>query len=270
MGERWRPAAALHTMRTITALALTLLAATLHADSHRAKATQTPDFMQTDREGGFAKGGSQYCAPVAVSNSLMYLAANGYDDLRPEGTAKRAQIALIRTLASKEYMSTSPTMGTDPDRVLAGIEAYVNDAGYSIEELSFEGWRPVPEEYAYSELPDLDDVRTAIADAQSAVWLNVGWYTYDEDTGDYKRSGGHWVTVVGYVGDDLLIHDPQPAAGSAARTQRISFEEIAEGQLTGRYPNLPRDAAGYYEVGGEMVSGKKTCILDGVVFLKLE
>jgi hypothetical protein len=257
-------------MRKPALLALTLLAATLHADAYRAKATKTPDFMQTDREGGFANSGSQFCAPVAVSNSLMYLAANGYEDLRPEGSAKRAQIALIRTLSSNEYMNTSPTRGTDPDQVLSGIETYVNDAGYSIAELSFEGWRPVPDEYAYSELPDLDDIRTAIVDEQSAVWLNVGWYTYNENTGDYTRSGGHWVTVVGYVDDDLLIHDPQPAAGSAPRTQRVSFDEIVEGQLTGRYPNLPRDAAGYYELGGEMVSGKKTCILDGVVFLKLE
>ncbi|HYH09387.1 MAG TPA: hypothetical protein VEK11_20235 [Thermoanaerobaculia bacterium] len=258
-------------MRIATAaLLLTFSATALSADSHRAKVAQTPDFLQTDREAGFAKGGSQFCAPTAVSNSLMWLAANGYDDLRPEGNTKRAQIAMIRTLSGRNYMNTSPTRGTDVEQVLAGVETYVTENGYTIEELSFEGWRPVPEEYHYSEHPDLDDVKASIADEQSAVWLNVGWYTYDEDTGDYRRSGGHWVTVVGYVDDDLLIHDPQPGAGSSLRTQRISFEEITEGRLTGGYPNLPRSAEGYYEVGGEMVTGSKTCILDGVVFLKLE
>ena len=257
-------------MRKLTTLALAFVAVALHADSHRAKVAHTPDFLQTDKDGGFAKGGTQFCAPVAISNSFMWLAANGYDELRPEGNAKRAQIAMIRALSGREYMNTSPTRGTDPDQVLEGIASYVNDSGYTIEELSFEGWRPVPEEYHYSEMPDLDDVKASIVDEQSAVWLNVGWYDYDEDSGDYKRTGGHWVTVVGYDGEDLLIHDPQPGAGSSFRTQRISFEEIGEGRLTGRYPNLPRDAAGYYEVGGEMVTGRKTCILDGVVFLRLE
>ena len=78
------------------------------------------------------------------------------------------------------------------------------------------------------------------------------------------------MTVVGYDGDDLLIHDPSPAAGSGFRTQRISLEELSEGRLTGKQKNLPRPAAGYYEVGGEMAAGGKTCLLDGAVFLRLE
>ena len=79
------------------------------------------------------------------------------------------------------------------------------------------------------------------------------------------------MTVVGYAGDDLLMHDPSPSAGSAFRTQRVSFEELTEGRLTGKQKNLPRDAAGYYEVGGGMAVAKGyTCILDGAVFLRLE
>ena len=255
------------------AVALILVTAPLGGAgrAHRAKAAETPDFLQTDREAGFANSGTQYCAPTAVSNSLMWLAANGYDDLRPEGTAKRAQIAMIRTLAGAGCMKTSPSIGTDGAQLLRGVEAYVTEAGYTIEELSHEGWRRVPSDYDAGEFPDLDDIRGSIANDRSAVWLNVGWYTYDDESGDYRRTGGHWVTVVGYVGDDLLIHDPSPAAGSRFRTQRISLEELEEGRLTGKYANLPRDAAGYYEVGGEMaVASGRTCILDGVVFLRLE
>lgn len=236
---------------------------------HRAKAAGTPDFLQTDREAGFAKSGSQFCAPTAVSNSLMWLAANGYDDLRPSGANKRAQIAMIRSLS--KAMNTSPSLGTDAAQLLSGVEDYVTEAGYGIAELSYEGWRPVPSDYEAGELPDLDDIRNAIADEQSAVWLNVGWYTWDEDEEAYVRKGGHWVTVVGYKGDDLLIHDPSPAAGSGFRTQRISLEELTEGDLTGPQTNLPRPAAGYYEVGREMaVAAGYTCILDGAVFLRLE
>ena len=254
------------------ALSLFFAAAPLAAakNAYRAKAAEIPDFLQTDREAGFANAGSQYCAPTAVSNSLMWLGANGYDDLRPEGSEKRAQTEMIRALSGKRFMKTSPAIGTDPAQLLHGVEGYVTAAGYSIAELSYEGWRPVPSDYDAGEFPVLDDIRNAIADDQSAVWLNVGWYTYDEESGHYARTGGHWVTVVGFDGDDLLIHDPAPSAGKGFRTQQISLEEIAEGQLTGRQENLPRDAAGYYEVGGEMATGGKTCILDGVVFLRLE
>ena len=199
----------------------------------------------------------------------MWLAANGYDELRPSGGDKRAQIAMIRGLS--KAMSTSAAVGTDAAQLLRGVESYVTEIGYGIEELSYEGWRPVPSDYEAGELPVLDDIRTYIADERSAVWLNVGWYKWDEDSGDYARKGGHWVTVVGYDGEDLLIHDPSPSAGSGFRTQRVSLEEIAEGQLTGNQKNLPRDATGYYEVGGEMaVAAGYTCIVDGAVFLRLE
>jgi hypothetical protein len=249
-------------------LAFTPLAAAPNAS--RVRAAETPDFLQTDRDAGFAKSGSQYCAPTAVSNSLMWLAAHGYEGLRMRGKVKnkRAQIAMIHSLA--EVMGTSPSVGTDAAQLLKGVESYVTEAGYSIGELSYEGWRPVPSDYDAGEMPVLDDIRNAIADDQSAVWLNVGWYDWDEDSGDYERKGGHWVTVVGFEGDDLLIHDPSPSAGASPRTQRVSFEEIAEGRLTGNQKNLPRDAAGYYEVGGEMATGNSTCVLDGAVFLRLE
>ena len=250
---------------------LALLLCSARADAQRSahRASSTPDFLQTDREGGFAGSGSQFCAPTAVSNSLMWLAANGYDDLRPSGAAKRAQIAMIKSLSRS--MNTSPSTGTDAAQLLRGVEAYVTEAGYSIGELSYEGWRPVPSDYEAGEFPVLDDIRSAIDDEQSAVWLNVGWYTWDDDEEAYVRNGGHWVTVVGYDGDDLLIHDPSPSAGSGFRTQRVSLEELTEGDLAGRQPNLPRPAAGYYELGGEMaVAAGKSCILDGAVFLRLE
>jgi hypothetical protein len=261
------------TMRPVlllVSLALTVAAAAQPA-VHRAKVRAIPDFLQTDPEAGFARSGSQFCAPTAVSNSFMWLADHGYDDLRPSGRGKKGQIAMIRTLSGPEYMKTSPKIGTDVAQVLTGIAGYVDDAGYSVAELSYTGWRPAPEDYVAGELPDLDSIKAAVADDASAVWLNVGWYTWDEESGDYLRSGGHWVTVVGYTEDELLIHDPSPSAGSGFRTQAITLEEISEGRLTGNQRNLPRSAEGYYEVGGEMaLPSGVTCILDGAVVLTLE
>ena len=261
-------------MRTfVPIIALLLFPVVLSAQttSQRSKARSTPDFLQTDREGGFARGGTQFCAPTAVSNSLMWLAANGYDDLIPSGSGKEAQIEMIRTLSGPDYMKTSPTGGTDVATVISGIETYVTEAGYSIAELSYEGWRPAPDDALAGEYPLLEDIQNGIAGDQGAVWLNVGWYRYDEDTDEYTRGGGHWVTVVGYAGDDLLIHDPSPSAGAGFRTHRITLEELSSGELKGSHPNLPISASGYYEVGGEMVVADGwTCILDGAVFLVLE
>jgi hypothetical protein len=238
---------------------------------HRAKVSAVPDFLQTDRDAGFAKSGSQFCAPAAVSNSLMWLADHGYRNLRPSGSAKAAQIAMIRKLSGPRFMKTSPSIGTDVTQVLTGVETYIAEAGYSISELKYEGWRPVPRGVVSSKYPDLGDIKAAVADDRRAAWLNVGWYSYDEESGDYVRSGGHWVTVVGYDHDDLLIHDPSPAAGAGFRTQRVTLEELTEGRLSGQQRNLPRSAKGYYEAGGEMaVASGKTCILDGVVLLTLE
>jgi hypothetical protein len=253
--------------------AIALFSVTLLAQpaSYRAKVQNTPRFLQTDRDAGFENAGDQYCAPTAVSNSLMWLANHGYRKLKPAaGSEKAAQILMIKQLADSDLMNTNPEKATDVSEVIAGVQGYVENAGYEIDTLQYSGWRPAPDDAASGEYPDLDSVKEAIADPHGAAWLNVGWYRYNESSGNYARSGGHWVTVVGYDGDDLLIHDPSPRAGSGFSTQRITLEAIEEGQLTGRQTNLPRSAEGYFIVGGEMkVSKNVTCILDGAVVMKL-
>jgi hypothetical protein len=239
--------------------------------SDRAKVQSTPRFLQTDRDAGFENAGDQYCAPTAVSNSLMWLANHGYRKLKPSAASeKAAQIRMIKLLADADLMNTNPEKGTDVSEVIAGVQGYIENAGYEIGQLQYSGWRPAPRDVVAGKFPDLDAVKEAIADPHGAAWLNVGWYRYDEASGNYARSGGHWVTVVGYDGDDLLIHDPSPRAGTGFSTQRIQFEPIEEGRLTGRQANLPRSAKGYFIVGGEMkVSKNVTCILDGAVVMQL-
>jgi hypothetical protein len=265
MLSRFRHAAAL--------VAITFFSVSLFAQpaSYRAKVQSTPRFLQTDREAGFENAGDQFCAPTAVSNSLMWLANHGYKELKPAASSdKAAQIRMIKLLADSDLMNTNPQKGTDVSEVIAGVQGYVENAGYEIESLQYSGWRPAPDDAVSAETPDLDAVKEAIANPHGAAWLNVGWYRYDEESGNYARSGGHWVTVVGYDGDDLLIHDPSPRAGTGFSTQRITLEAIEEGQLTGRQANLPRSAEGYFIVGGEMkVSKSVTCILDGAVVMTL-
>ena len=47
------------------------------------KVYSTPDLTQTDPRGSFADGGENFCAPVAVSNSFVWLSNNGYPKLLP-------------------------------------------------------------------------------------------------------------------------------------------------------------------------------------------
>jgi hypothetical protein len=256
---------------TITAIALCGVAVLAQPSQYLDKVQSTPRFLQTDGDAGFENSGDEYCAPTAISNSLMWLANHGYRSLKPSASSdKAAQIRMIKLLAGPDLMKTNPEKGTDVAEVIRGVRRYVEDAGYEIERLKYSGWRPATKTDVAGKHPDLNAVRKAIASPHGAAWLNVGWYKYDSDSGDYIRSGGHWVTVVGYDGDALLIHDPSPRAGTGFSTQRITFESIDEGRLTGRQTNLPRAANGYVIVGGEMkVSKNRTCILDGAVVMTL-
>ncbi|MGY2895929.1 hypothetical protein [Deinococcus sp. UYEF24] len=232
------------------------------------KAAATPDFLQTDKTAGFAGAGTQFCAPTAISNSLTWLGKHGYPALLPKGSnLHEVQAKLIRQLGSANFMDTDPAHGTGPWEVLWGVGKYVEKAGYAVSELSYEGWRKVPAAQRVSMAPDLDDIRDGIDEDAGAVWLNIGWYRYDENHDTYQRIGGHWVTVVGYVGDDLLIHDPATPVG---RTERVTATRLESGSMVGKEANLPRAAKQYYELGGGLNTNNWTAILDGAVFLVLD
>ncbi|ULH18270.1 hypothetical protein MF271_22665 (plasmid) [Deinococcus sp. KNUC1210] len=247
-----------------------LLSATADASLAAAssKAAATPDFLQTDRTAGFAGAGTQFCAPTAISNSLTWLGKHGYPALLPTGNDLHdVQAKLIRQLGSANFMNTDPAHGTGPWQVLWGVGNYLKKAGYGFSDLSYEGWRDVPADQRVGMAPDLDDIRDVIDEDAGAVWLNLGWYRYDENHDTYERLGGHWVTVVGHVGDDLLIHDPASPAG---RTERVTATLLESGSMIGKEKNLPRDATEYYELGGDLNTNNWTAILDGAVFLVLD
>jgi hypothetical protein len=57
---------------------------------------------------GFENSGDEYCAPTAVSNSLMWLANHGYRNLKPNATSdKTAQIRMIKQPAASDLMNTN-------------------------------------------------------------------------------------------------------------------------------------------------------------------
>ena len=246
---------------------------------HTEKARATPDFCQQDKDGRFENGGGTYCAPVAVSNGLMCLGQRGFPKLcPPAATTKESQIKLIHTLAARDYMDADD--GAGPPGVARGIKKYVTGAGYRIARLEYQGWRRGPRDAPpLDDTPQLDWLKAGVADPHGAVFLNIGWYTQEPGSKDFKRLGGHWMTVVGYGVDAqgrkdprvLLIHDPALRTGLAPKTQHVRLEELKSGQLTGGERGLPRPAAGFYSLREGMVIKKsvQAAILDAAVVLVL-
>lgn len=245
------------------------------------KIKSTPNLCQTDPDGEFAGDGSQFCAPVSISNSLMWLAGNGYPALDPTGEGdKAAQLKMVRTLASADYLDTDTGNGTNPKKVLLGLTAYLAECDLEAASLQYEGWRAVPEEFAGGESrPSLAWIKAGIKQAGGAVWLNVGWYRVEGD--QYIRYGGHWVTLVGFGtkaegeedADAFVIHNPSPKTGHGAFGDVVYFEEIEEGTLANGkevIQGLPRSAKGYFQVTGALPTpANSVAILDGAIVLQM-
>lgn len=239
------------------------------------KADETPHFWQRDRRGRFENGGRDYCCPVAVSNSFVYLAQHGFPGLLTPGEGDQPQIDLINQLVLPGYFDTDPNTGTTPGSVLTGVQRYVENHGYHCARLEYEGWRRVGHDNADAvkdSCPQLDWIADGIRDPHGAVWLNVGWYAQD-GAGEWKRTGGHWVTVVGYGNAPhiLLIHNPalrrnndQP--DDPAR-DLIRLDPLSSGTLhTGGQST--ENATGLYRVSGPglpLDRGVDAAILDAAV-----
>ncbi|MFT4518072.1 MAG: hypothetical protein ACI9JM_000449 [Halioglobus sp.] len=139
------------------------------------------------------------CGPVAVSNSLAWLKG---------GTTEAQQIELVNYLAHYRYMGTRPTVGTNPLGLMHGLEKYLAEQALPYASVSYAGVRDLPEKYLASAPFSIQWLHARLA-AQSAIWLNLGWYS-QWIPGIYEREGGHWVTLVGFRNGRLVIHDPGP------------------------------------------------------------
>ena len=240
-----------------------------------------PDLMQTDPNANFPGGGTEYCCLVAIANSLMWLDTNGFPNLvENSGSRFDDEVRLVKLLGSKAYMDTDLDEGTGTINIMRGLKKYIQDRGYEIERLEYQGWRKHPQEMRTKyPLPQLSWIKQGIL-GKGSVWLNVGWYKYDPSGNNYERIAGHWVTLVGYGKDEkgvidpdiLILHDPSPRAGHDFGNEYARAERINDGSLTGQWSGLPRNAAGYYKLGRGMHIKKEadTAIIDGVITLGLK
>jgi len=173
------------------------------------KNDMTGTFCQKDPEAGFENDGSNYCAPTSIANGLLYLAtARGMKDL-VDGTDHEAQVATIKKLADE--METDPDIGTNPSRIIDGLESYLDGRGYSIASLEIAGWRIINDEhgkYLVSRKPEMKWMQKAVKDPDTLVIFNNGWYRESDD--GYIRKGGHFVIAVGEGpgAGEFQVHNP--------------------------------------------------------------
>ena len=234
--------------------------------AYREKVDATPDFCQTDqRYGKFPGNGDELCAPVALSNSLIWLNRNGFPNLVPkEKSTKSEQADLIRLLCSDDYLGTDLREGTPPKRVIAGLELFLKSRGY---ECKFEqmGWRSSV--HRIGKVPDETWILRSCM-GSSNLLINVGWYKSENNT--YRRLGGHWITLVGYKTDGdkrvLLIHDPSSRSGNDKKTEACHIVPVAENHSLIPQTGSPIGAKGYFQLKGiNLKSGADTAIIDGAI-----
>jgi hypothetical protein len=222
---------------------------------------EIPDFTQTDIRGKNTGNGKQYCAPVAVSNSLVWL-----------NNSKSRQVDLIHKLASKPYMNTNILNGTGASGVLRGVAKISKELFGGYEELEYAGWRQHPKQFSKDvKVPDINKIKKYLS-KKSAVWINVGWYKYDKKKDEYERIGGHWVTLVGAKDDQLILHDPGSRSGKEFSNEFAKYTIINKGKLTGKKTGLPISAKDYISLGEGMPrkSSADFTIIDGVIYFKIK
>jgi hypothetical protein len=245
------------------------------------KMAATPDYTQTDSAyGGFVTG-DNYCGPTSVSNSLMWLADNGFPALAAHtADRKKDQHDLIAKLGSPTYLNTTSLFnGTPPHQVVGGLKKYLGDQGVAYRRLQWQGWTPiaVPAEFDTGvEVPELDWLELAI-ERNAGVWLLLGFGTHDVAKGEYDITGGHWVTLVGHGWDGtradptyLVVHDPWTSGSNADAYVKVTALDPGEfSVLIGGFPNYRHTASGYYRVDGPFEFGAVDMWLLGVVVLEL-
>ncbi|HTF94825.1 MAG TPA: C39 family peptidase [Cellvibrio sp.] len=218
---------------------------------------EIPDLTQTLASAGFAGDGQQFCAPVSISNSIVWLEGN---------KEEKYQIDLVKKLASTSYMNTN-TNGTNVHGVTQGVHKYAIERWGGYKTLEYSGWSKAPAKFRSNlEKPTLHWMTQALH-KKGAVWLNIGWYNLEGE--NYKRVGGHWVTLVGYEQGKIVIHDPAPRAGTAFSNQFVSLRILNSGQLiSGQRIGNARNH--FIITDGMFISSKgRLAIIDGAVKFEL-
>lgn len=243
------------------------------AQKAQSKEALTPTFWQRDPDANFEDEGRMHCAPTSVSDGLIYLSkAFGMKNLVP-GTGHKEQIELIQELA--EEFGTDPSIGgTNPDKILTGLQSYVKSKGYELSRLELKSWRGVSgsnKQFVTGKKPDMAWMHSAARSKDTVVIFNFGWYYETED--GYTRKGGHWVAVVDSSSDsnEFIVHNPILPPDKQSDQKSVELTLLDNDFIVAK-DSGEANMKGYYEgKGSGLPHGKSvTAILDAVIVFSLK
>lgn len=151
-----------------------------------------------------ANGKSGLCFPSALAQELIYLRyyhPTKFNALQLPGISQNGSAidpaVLVRALASS--CRTDINTGTVSPDALKCILSSLTNSGYRTDRVKM----ITPDLYPNAGEPieqravNVDDIRKAMKDGAGVI-MEVGWYSYDLGTKSYKRTDGHYFSVVGY------------------------------------------------------------------------
>lgn len=177
---------------------------------------------------------NSFCGPTAVSNSMMYLIKNGY----PKLDHKNSQIEMVKLLGSEDYMDAFGG-GTNLLDMSKSVKRYIEEKGYKldgayIEHISTPSYHNSLKNLDYltykhsQESLDVEGFKKRVINPKSICILL--WGRYEPEKKEFHRTGGHYVTLVGYgvdsngnlkTTDDTLYSVHDPSTEPTERKQRI-------------------------------------------------
>lgn len=147
-------------------------------------------------------GSNAFCGPTAVSNGVMYWVKTlGYKKLNPQ-----SQVEMVKKLGSDDYMKSFD--GTGLYRLTWGLQKYLKDYGHSLKRATIQHVATLTDRNSLNGLSyvkltekkdkiDIKKFKKQIIQPKSTVILLWGDYKKNSH-GELERTGGHFVTVVGY------------------------------------------------------------------------
>ncbi len=128
------------------------------------------------------------CAPAAGANLLLYWDANGYSDFLPVSESPESVTDLIEDLST--YMSWDPAIGVHYEDVQPALQTYALNKNYTTFDVR-----------SYMAIGSMDIIKEEVMNGHPIIYgsqINP-WGT------------GHFVVVVGYQDNFLVVHDNWPS-----------------------------------------------------------
>lgn len=235
------------------------------------KVAITPDLCQTDPLfAHLPEAGRNLCGPTAFVNILLSLEGGPWQAILPPEADEVHKARVLLELLTDRYLHMTP-QGISPIAAMNGIDRFLEEHGVE-RQIEWRGWR-YGGRFASGRTVDVAWLCESVL-GDSWALLNVGWYRIGSTPVEFRRFGGHWVTLVGYrqtaEGLVLLVHDPARRSGPGKVTHEVRLERIDDGELAPWGDYRAQSARGLYRLVGLVLHPQADCaLLDGAIRIEL-